>query len=87
MTRVSAQPPAAASPPPREGAPLVSYLNYDVCRRYLWQTWRPANAGAGGGIRTPDRLITNQLLYRTELRQPDKKLSLAQRMPREQTSL
>ena len=30
------------------------------------------SAGAGGGIRTPDRLITNQLLYRTELRQPDK---------------
>jgi hypothetical protein len=28
--------------------------------------------GAGEGIRTPDRLITNQLLYRTELRQPDK---------------
>src|SRR6476661_4308589 len=30
------------------------------------------SAGAGEGIRTPDRLITNQLLYRTELRQPDK---------------
>ena len=29
-------------------------------------------SGAGEGIRTPDRLITNQLLYRTELRQPDK---------------
>ena len=28
--------------------------------------------GAGGGTRTPDLLITNQLLYRTELRQPDK---------------
>src|SRR3954454_6436366 len=28
--------------------------------------------GAGEGIRTPDRLITNQLLYRAELRQPDK---------------
>ena len=29
--------------------------------------------GAGEGIRTPDRLITNQLLYRTELRQPRQK--------------
>src|SRR3954469_14154817 len=33
--------------------------------------------GAGEGIRTPDRLITNQLLYRAELRQPDKVASLA----------
>ena len=33
--------------------------------------------GAGEGIRTPDLLITNQLLYRTELRQPDKPLILA----------
>src|SRR5215475_7863196 len=39
------------------------------------------NAGAGGGIRTPDRLITNQLLYRTELRQPDKNGSVARPMP------
>ena len=30
--------------------------------------------GAGEGIRTPDRLITNQLLYRTELRQPRQKI-------------
>ena len=37
--------------------------------------------GAGGGIRTPDRLITNQLLYRTELRQPDKEHILALPMP------
>src|SRR4030095_16740132 len=41
-------------------------------------------AGAGGGIRTPDRLITNQLLYRTELRQPDKDASLARLVPRRQ---
>ena len=35
---------------------------------------RPAEFvdGAGEGIRTPDLLITNQLLYRPELRQPDK---------------
>jgi hypothetical protein len=30
------------------------------------------SGGAGEGIRTPDLLITNQLLYRPELRQPDK---------------
>ena len=30
--------------------------------------------GAGEGIRTPDLLITNQLLYRPELRQPAQKL-------------
>ncbi len=30
--------------------------------------------GAGEGIRTPDLLITNQLLYRPELRQPTQKL-------------
>ena len=42
------------------------------------------SAGAGGGIRTPDRLITNQLLYRTELRQPDKDASLARLVPRRQ---
>ena len=29
--------------------------------------------GAGEGIRTPDLLITNQLLYRPELRQPKQK--------------
>ncbi len=37
--------------------------------------------GAGEGIRTPDPLITNQPLYRTELRQPDKFLILAHTMP------
>ena len=37
--------------------------------------------GAGGGIRTPDRLITNQLLYRTELRQPDKEQIIALPVP------
>src|SRR6188474_55692 len=39
------------------------------------------STGAGGGIRTPDRLITNQLLYQTELRQPDKACSLARSVP------
>ena len=37
--------------------------------------------GAGEGIRTPDLLITNQLLYRTELRQPDKRGTLARPVP------
>ena len=37
--------------------------------------------GAGEGIRTPDPLITNQLLYRTELRQPDELIILAWVMP------
>src|SRR5258706_4306786 len=32
---------------------------------------RCAADGAGEGIRTPDLLITNQLLYQPELRQPD----------------
>ena len=40
--------------------------------------------GAGGGIRTPDLLITNQLLYRPELRQPDKEQIIALPVPAEQ---
>ena len=40
--------------------------------------------GAGGGIRTPDHLITNQALYRTELRQPDKEQIIALPVPAEQ---
>ena len=40
--------------------------------------------GAGGGIRTPDLLITNQLLYRPELRQPDKGQIIARPVPAEQ---
>jgi hypothetical protein len=41
----------------------------------------PALTGAGGGIRTPDRLITNQLLYQPELRQPDKACRIARPVP------
>jgi hypothetical protein len=37
----------------REGAPLVSYLNYDVCRRYLRQTWRPATLELAEGFEPP----------------------------------
>ena len=33
--------------------------------------------GAGGRIRTPDLLITNQLLYQTELRQPRQKVNFS----------
>ena len=47
----------------------------DLCAR------RFAVSGAGEGIRTPDLLITNQLLYRTELRQPDKFIILAHAIP------
>ena len=43
-------------------------------------TWKHS-LGAGEGIRTPDPLITNQLLYRTELRQPDQTKILAQLVP------
>ena len=41
-------------------------------------------SGAGEGIRTPDLLITNQLLYRPELRQPDKEQIIALPVPAEQ---
>src|SRR5712671_4234250 len=40
--------------------------------------------GAGEGTRTPDLLITNQLLYRPELRQPDKRGTLARSVPEAQ---
>ena len=46
-------------------------------------TWKHS-LGAGEGIRTPDPLITNQLLYRTELRQPDQSDILAQLVPQRQ---
>jgi hypothetical protein len=40
---------------------------------------RPGSSvdGAGEGIRTPDLLITNQLLYQTELRQPRQKVNFS----------
>ena len=47
--------------------------------------WKQS-AGAGEGIRTPDPLITNQLLYRTELRQPDQTENLARPAPSAQDS-
>ena len=43
-------------------------------------TWKHS-LGAGEGIRTPDPLITNQLLYRTELRQPDEFANIARYVP------
>ena len=40
---------------------------------------RPADSvGAGGGIRTPDRLITNQMLYRLSYASPDLLFILAE---------
>ena len=42
-------------------------------------TWKHS-LGAGEGIRTPDPLITNQPLYRTELRQPEQTVIVAQPM-------
>ena len=45
---------------------LSVYWKRDVSGAYLYAD------GAGEGIRTPDLLITNQLLYQPELRQPDK---------------
>ena len=54
-----------------------------MCRCFPEDAARAAD-GAGGGIRTPDHLITNQALYRTELRQPDKEQIIALPVPEEQ---
>src|SRR3954447_21505234 len=50
---------------------LAVVLENELFPLYL----RPGSSvdGAGEGIRTPDLLITNQLLYQTELRQPKTK--------------
>ncbi len=51
-------------------------LDFDRCDVPCGTARNPLSVlvcGAGEGIRTPDRLITNQLLYRTELRQPRQK--------------
>ena len=58
---------------------LAVVLENEMFRLYL----RPGSSvdGAGEGIRTPDLLITNQLLYQTELRQPDKRQTLARPVP------
>ena len=54
---------------------LAVVLENEMFRLYL----RPARFvdGAGEGIRTPDLLITNQLLYQTELRQPRQKVNFS----------
>ena len=48
-------------------------------KKLLRLSLRPAKFvdGAGEGIRTPDLLITNQLLYQTELRQPRQKVNFS----------
>ena len=51
--------------------------------RALPVAWK-RSVGAGEGIRTPDPLITNQPLYRTELRQPDQTGILARLVPSSQ---
>ena len=55
---------------------LLEPLVYRLDGADLTRTLR-LYVGAGEGIRTPDLLITNQLLYRTELRQPGKLVILA----------
>jgi hypothetical protein len=54
----------AAGTCPRQ--PLDPYAYDSICLvRFLNSRGRLGpSGGAGGGIRTPDRLITNQLLYR-----------------------
>ena len=49
----------------------LSYSRQKSRARRLVSSNEPApRNGAGGGTRTPDPLITNQMLYQTELRQP-----------------
>ena len=48
---------------------LSAFLAY----RFEFDRSSRLRSGAGEGIRTPDLLITNQLLYRPELRQPKQK--------------
>jgi hypothetical protein len=54
---------------------LAVVLENELFPLYL----RPGSSvdGAGEGIRTPDLLITNQLLYQTELRQPRQKVNFS----------
>ena len=74
MAHVRPPDPWGVGGPIREG-PVTQPLLGSVPRRSL---------GAGEGIRTPDPLITNQLLYRTELRQPEQSEIVAQLMPQRQ---
>ena len=48
-------------------------------KRDVWSYLVPLHSvdGAGEGIRTRDLLITNQLLYQTELRQPRQKVNFS----------
>ncbi len=46
---------------------LVDRLSISPTFQYLKERFASANSRADGGIRTPDMLITNQLLWPTEL--------------------
>jgi hypothetical protein len=52
---------------------LSVLLRFAVLNSIAYSSYRRLKSGAGEGIRTPDLLITNQLLYRPELRQPKQK--------------
>ena len=67
---------------PRVGGPacMIVMSGMDVPRLAL-----VPKPGAGEGIRTPDRLITNQLLYRAELRQRGQSRKSSMPAARQQT--
>ena len=69
------------APQPRHANRLASTGAGHPAAGALRPPARSRALGAGEGIRTPDRLITNQLLYQTELRQPDKTAVLAHYVP------
>src|SRR5207247_3248502 len=66
---------------------LTASLPRQLC--VIWNALRSARTmrrlepfdGAGEGIPTPDLLITNRLLYRTELREPDNNWTIAPLVP------
>ena len=66
--------------PTRGPACMIVMSGMDVPRLAL-----VPKPGAGEGIRTPDRLITNQLLYRAELRQRGQSRKSSMPAARQQT--
>ena len=68
------------TPRTRVGAPRCALLVWD--ESFPRPAARKVIRGAGEGIRTPDRLITNQLLYLLSYAsQPDKTMVIAQPVP------